>query len=94
MTQPVSYELLSDRSYGVNSLEVGVHVKTEFRINLYRFGQAVILDQAFLHSDALTFSNACVCVHLLVLTYIHTVLVNAVFVDLSLKQLQYRCDVI
>lgn len=64
-----------------------MHVKTKFRINLRRFCQAVILNQAFLHSDALTFNSA--CVHLLVLTHIYKGLVNAVFVDLALKQLQY-----
>ncbi len=35
------WQKLSDRSYEVNSLEDVVHVKTELRINLYRFVQAL-----------------------------------------------------
>lgn len=62
-----------------------MHVKTEIRINLHRFGGAIIFRQAFLHSDdTLIFNSACVCVHLLVSTCIHKVGVNAEFADLTL----------
>ncbi len=58
-----------------------MHVKTEFRINVYRFGQATSFNQAFPHSVIVTLNT--VCVHLLELTYLNKVIANAVFADLT-----------
>lgn len=52
---------LSAWSCAVSSCESGMHVGTDCRSNLYRFGQVVIFNQAFLNADTVTFAAACVC---------------------------------
>lgn len=61
-----------------------MHVKTEFKINLCRFGQAICLNQAFLHSDTLPVTQL-ICVNVL-FSHVYRVLLNVVIVHLTMEQ--------